>query len=319
MSLLDDIILLPAPLAPLSPHPLQKQATFSLGGQKNSRSLQIGGPWMVGLTSPVQAGGRWLDLCTRLSERGLLLDCSIAALEKLPVASIPRRLFRQRVGTPLNLDELQSADVVEVSCQQSSSGIWGWPPEVDSTQRMSDWLGAVRHVIGQNTPFGLGVHAGIDDQSLQAIIHWPIDFISLYAENATELLVDSIAKLRVQWKTQNLQIPLLVRAPLKRAEHLVKIISMGASAVTVDGYLAELWQHSAHSVSSFLGTKLPSTVATPKCPIAEHLEQLQVKLIEALQTTRSSGPAELVSWLRALTPTAARLANIPLLGDKYSC
>jgi hypothetical protein len=116
-----------------------------------------------------------------------------------------------------------------------------------------------------------------------------------------------------------LQIPLLVRTPVKRAEHLVKIISMGASAVTVDGYLADLWQHSAHSVSSFLGTKLPSTVAAHKCPIAEHLEHLQVKLIDALQTTRSSSPAELTSWLRALTPTAARLANIPLTWDDQFC
>lgn len=317
MSLLDDILLFPAPLAPLSPLAAQYQTSFSLGGKENSRPLQIGGQWVVGQTTPIQTAGRWPDLCARISERGLLLDCHVAALEELPVASIPRRLFRQPVGTSIMLDDLQSADVVEITCQAPGSNIWGWPPEVDSNERMSEWVNSVRHLVGKNTPFGLGVVAGVDDKSIQALSNWPIDFITLYSDGAIELLVDSVSNLRTQLKKLNQQLPIIVRTAVKRVDHLIKIISLGASAVTIDGYLADVWKQPAtSSKGGFLGTQLPTTGATKiKCPVREHLDTLQAKLLEALQTTRSRSPSELTASLRALTPTAARLARIPMTGD----
>lgn len=317
MSLLDDLLLLDAPFAPIAPLRSSKKTTFSFSASGQSRPLQMGGPWMVCQTSPSRAGGRWPDLCTRLSERGLLLECPVNALEKLPVASIPRRLFRQHVGTTLMLEELQSADVVEITCQLPETSIWGWPPEIGSIEQMAQWLDAVKHVIGRNTPLGLGVNVGIDDQAIEAIIAWPIDFITLYASDVIEFLVDSLGRLRKKLSLLKPQLPILVRTDVKRIDDLLKIIALGGSAVTVDGYLSELWQQpSISAMGGFLTTHVPSSsTGKNSCQVSGLFEKLHNGLLDAMERTRSSTPTELNASLRALTPTAARLAGIPMIGE----
>jgi hypothetical protein len=318
MSLLDEIVFSSSPMAPLPPVPKPAKTSFSLGGKENLRPLQIGGPWMVCNTSPSQAAAKWSDLCTRLSDRGLLLECPVNALEKLPVASIPRRLFRQSVGTSLILEELQSADIVEVTCQHKESGSWGWPPEVDSTASMQDWLASVRHVIGKNTPFGIGVKSGIDQASIEAICNWPIDFVSLRDDGPIELFVDSITRMRIHFHERSKDKPILVRTSNKRADHLLKILSLGASAVTIDGLLADLWQSPSSSPSQggFFGSQISSSTQAKKtCQVQETLDSLSVKLQEAMRNSGCETLKDLTSSLRALTPTAARLTQIPLLSQ----
>lgn len=315
MSLLDEIVFQPAAMSPLAPAWAPKSCSVGFGPKHSQRPIQALAPWLVCQTTPEQAGSRWVDLCTRLHQRGLVIECSVAALEKVPVHTIPRRLFRQTIQAPIDVENVHAADIIEITCQSPKSSAWGWPPEIEFVNNLNLWLTAVRRVIGQQTPLGIGVSDAIDDNSIREILNCEIDFVTLHHRGAVEFLVDAIARFRQQIASANSSLTLLVRTRTNSADHLLKIAALSAGAVTVDAHLSDLWQ-SPGSMSSFLGTRLPVGVSAPvvACPIAERLDRLQDQLQSALQLTESAGLRDLRKSMRALTPEAAKLARIPMLG-----
>ncbi len=314
MSFLDELVFVPGKMSPLSPSTSLSSASVVFGPRGGARPVQAQAPWIVGQTLPQQAGSQWVDLCTRLSQRGLVLDCPAAALEKVPVSSIPRRLFQQRVNTALDMPNLQSADIVEVTCQSASRSVWGWPPEIESSSNLSNWLSAIRRVIGSQTPIGLGLNVGCDDQAIQTAFDAEADFLTLHASSSIELLAETLGRLRAQRTQAKRNLAIIVRTNSKSIEHLLKILALGASAVTIDGYLSDLWQAAGNSMSSFLGTRIPAATPSGPCPIAERIDSLQQKLIELMASTASNNPNDFGQSLRALTPRASQIAALPMLG-----
>ncbi len=314
MSFLDELVFVPGKMSPLSPSAPLSSASVVFGPRGGARPVQAQAPWIVGQTLPQQAGSQWVDLCTRLSQRGLVLDCPAAALEKVPVSSIPRRLFQQRVNTALDMPNLQSADIVEVTCQSALQSTWGWPPEIETTSNLSNWLSAIRRVIGSQTPIGLGLNVGCDDQAIQSACDAETDFLTLHASSSIELLAETLGRLRAQRTQATRNLTIIVRTSSKSIEYLLKILALGASAVTIDGYLSDLWQASGNSMSSFLGTRIPTATPSGPCPIAERIDSLQQKLSELMASTASNNTNDLGQSLRALTPRASQIAALPMLG-----
>lgn len=314
MSFLEELVFVPAKMCPLTPSARPSSASVVFGPRGGVRPVQAHAPWIVGQTLPQQAGSQWVDFCTRLSQRGLVLDCPADALEKVPVSSIPRRLFQQRVNTALEMPNLQSADIVEVTCQSASRSVWGWPPEIESSSNLSNWLSAIRRVIGSQTPIGLGLNVGCDDQAIQSACDAEADFLAIHAGTSIELLANTLGRIRALRNQSTNNLTIIVRTNSKSIEHLLKILAMGASAVTIDGYLSDLWQATGTSMSSFLGTRLPTTTTAGPCPIAERLEAIQQKLNELMASTSSANLNDLCQSLRALTPRASQIACVPMLG-----
>ena len=182
--------------------------------------------------------------------------------------------------------------------------------------RISDWLNSVRCVVGKITPVGLGLHAAIDANTIDLISTWPVDFIAVHDQGAVELLIGSVSSLRTQMESWEKRLPIIVETSIKRVEHLVKLIALGVSAVSVDGCLTDIWtQSTSATVNSFLGKPLPTVSANKKCPIATLLEILQAKLVESMQLTRSTSLSSLANSLLALSPVASRMARIPMVGE----
>lgn len=317
MSLFDEIAFQPAPMQPLPASDIPKSTLVSFGPSGNLRPVQAQAPWMVCQTTPERAGAKWVDLCSRLHARGLVIECSVPALEKVPVNSIPRRLFRQSIHMPIDVENVHAADIIEITCQSPVSSSWGWPPEIESSNNLAIWLSSVRQVIGGQTPLGIGVTDGVDESAVRAILSSRVDFITLHSRGSMEFLVNSLVRIRKAIDASGSSTALVVRTKQSSVDQLVKIVALGANAVTVDGLLSDLWQNSSSSMSSFLGTRLPSGIAAPSapCPIAEKLDKLQTSLESTLQLTGCASVQELRNSLRALTPWAAQLADLKMLGS----
>ncbi|MFO0940288.1 MAG: hypothetical protein U0930_05920 [Pirellulales bacterium] len=316
MSLLDEIVFQPAAMQPISACESAMSTLVSFGPHGSLRPLQAQAPWMVCHTTPEQAGTKWVDLCSRLNARGLLIECSVPALEKVPVNTIPRRLFRQSIHLPIDVENVHSADLIEITCQSPITSIWGWPPEIESSSNLPAWLNSVRQVIGGQTPLGIGVSDGVDDNAIRAILACKVDFITLHSRGNIEFLVNTLVRIRKAIEASSISTSVCVRTKISSMEQLLKVVALGANAITVDGLLSEIWQSSNSSMSSFLGTRLPAGIAAPAapCPIAEKLDKLQTSLQQTLQLTGCSSVQALRGSLRAVSPSAAQLACLPLIG-----
>lgn len=316
MSLLDQIVFIPATMSPIAPLSSPLNLSVSFGPVGSQRPLQVSAPWTMGGATPEIVGSRWGDLCARLNQRGLILECSAAALEQVPVASIPRRLFRQPINAPLDLENIQSADILEITCHSPIQAAWGWPPEIETSENLVHWISSVRRVAGNQTPLGLGLNAGADEATIQTALDASIDFLTIHSDSNMELLVETLTRLRLKIVESKLTLPVIVRNKLKSAEQLIKLLALGAHSVTIDAFLSDIWQTSnaTSSMNSFLGARIPTPNVTVPCPINERLEGLQSKLTEIYNFANATSAGQLHRSLRALTPLAAQLTGLPLLG-----
>ncbi len=317
MSLLDEIVFQPAVMQPLPAAEPTPVTSVSFGPAGSARPLQALAPWMVCHTTPEQAGARWVDLCSRLHARGLFIECSVPALEKVPVTSIPRRLFRQSIHIPIDVENVHAADIIEVTCQSPLSSVWGWPPEIESSSNLPLWLSAVRRVIGGQTPLGIGITDGVGNEAIRAMIDCQVDFITLHSGGSVEFLIETLSRIRRALDATGSTASIIVRTKASSIDHLLKILALGANAVSVDAALSDLWSSGSSSMSSFLGTRLPVGVSAPSapCPIAERLDKLQGQLLSTMQVTGATSIAGLRQTLRALSTAAARLASVSMIGD----
>jgi hypothetical protein len=309
MSILDEMVFCPERLTPLKPIKQRLDLSVTLAGNQGGRATTLQGPWLVSSTLPTHTGANWQELCGQLNERGLLLECTLASLDKIPVTTVPRRIYSQLVGRSLDFENLHTADVVELKCY-SGDNSWGWPPEIEKAEFLCDWLAAVRRVIGVHTPLGLGVCAGVDDAALQLMLALGLDFISIYQQDSLELLVDTLARIgRMKQLAESQKIPIVVRGEFNRTDDLVKLLALGAQLITIDGYLAELWTQTRALSGSYLNSHLPSMATnTTSSLIEQRLSSLDNSLAKVMTNAGANSLAELKARLIGLTDRAQKIA-----------
>lgn len=326
MSILDEIAILPPPVSLFSGWKRSARDWSLLPPIQLSRyapsSIQLRSPWVLGAADSKLVGPHWKGLCRVLKSMGMAIQCAAAELEMVSMESVPIRICRQLVDAPLGAAEFQSADVVEVCLFAEQRRQWGWPPELGTEQNFADWVEAVRLTLGGSTPVAIGLPVGVDEPTIQKVLAARIDILSIHAETleADELLVDCLA--RVQRALQQASSPALVwaRSAHARVEHLIRLIGLGASMVSVDAALKELWKDAPEGTGGFLSSVRVGGEKSNEAAIADQLNSMNTALFDALDfhlvgETGDSPREELGQRLRATTDRASRIARIPWLGD----
>jgi hypothetical protein len=306
---LDEIVFAPTPMRPLCPdrsaNPLNMGCDFTVG---TTGMRRFSGPWLVGHTTSAQAGYRWSDLCDRLKCRGLLLDCPSSMLEKVAVSSVPLRVCQVQLDQPLDPVELTSADIVELTCRSVETRQWGWPAEFTNGCTLTDWVQSIR--IISHSPVGLGIPATCDRQSLQQALSAQPDFISLHGlESTIAHLIHTLVQIGPLAQEQSgRSLPIIVRTNLSRPNDLVKLICLGASQVTVDAALSDLWPK-----NSSTGSNLLFSPRSEACPIVQRIDALTGNLSQHMRIYQATQLSQLRNSLRCSTDAACRLTQLPSL------
>jgi len=286
-------------------HPAQTHATWRL-------------PWILGATGPDQVGTQWNDLCKALKTFGLAIQCPASDMENVPLESIPWRIARQPIESSFSSAEFQSADVIEVPLFSAKRGVWGWPPELGGVQNFVDWIEAIRLSSGGKTPIALGLPVGVDSQAIELVVAAKVEMMSFHASplDPDEIVMECLVRARRIMQRADHRGAIWIRTQHSRAEHLVKLIALGATKVTIDGALEELWLDALpEQPSGFLSSVRSSIGKKGECPILGKLKRLNAALLGVLDVSHDSPLAELRHRLRASSDRAARIAGVPHLGD----
>ncbi len=323
MSLLDEIVLLPCALPWLRPLrlPAQSDPLEQLSirlGRNPQVGLQLRAPWILGSTGPARASSAWEQLCKRIKSFGLALQCQASDLEKVPIELVPLRIAGQLVEQPFSASEFESADLIEVTLKSARDDRWGWPPELVRDENLSAWISALRLSGGTSTPIGIGFPIGVDAHSVESIVLAGADFISLHAQHCAsdELIVESLIGVRRTLTAVGcVDVPVLLRTAHYQPEHLVKLLALGASMITIDDFLANCWIEQSEQQSGFL-TSVQKNIATKAgCPISAKIQELNRTLAQSLGTDEHPTIGGMGLRLRATTRQTAQLTRIPFLGD----
>lgn len=330
MSILDEMVLVPPHIQPLnSRRPLRDREsstrlTASLFPHPRS-SFQLSVPWILGSTHRAQAGPSWNTLCQRIKSMGTAIQCPLEDLESVPMEAIPLRIACQPNEQPISIANLQSADFVELTCRSSMDETWGWPPEIGQVENLSAWVESIRIACGGSTPLALGLPVGVDSQAIREFARSTADVLAIHAEacSSDELIVETLTRARsILNESEGSRRPILLRSSHTSPEHLVKLLALGASIITIDSALADLWKTQVETPIGFLSRVQAGMPASAECPILARIQLLSHSLLSALapfpsdsNSFEATAIGSLRQRLRATSARAARLANIPHLGD----
>lgn len=273
----------------------------------------------------------WPAYCGLLKDFGVPLQSPVASLERLSVANVPLRLAKRHLDEPFDALELETAEAIELSCVASTPGgeLAQLPLEAAAWPELKALIGCVRELSGGATPIGLGMLAGDVVSDVGSALATGADFVILQFSSADQELTPAEFD-RLVWSVaaargacihaKAARYPIYVDAPVTESDDIVKLLALGASAVSIDALAATVLPASSrgratpHGMLSGIGGLAPQPVASIK-PLESKLGELSESLKTRLRQLKLNHVSQLCSdHLRALTETAARLSGVRLLG-----
>ncbi len=280
--------------------------------------------------SPIAASDvNWPAYCGLLRDCGILLQASFAEVEALSDVNVPLRMIRRSFDEGFDLVDLSSADTVLIDCSVRVNGrkVSRLPLEIQGWHELKAMTESLRQIVGPGSPIGLNIIAGDVYTDVSNALAARVDYVVL---EFTESLHPTTALNHLAWRvtaarTACIQagqpyFPIYVDAPLTNSEHMVKLLALGASALSVDALLAG-------SVPASTSTALPvpkgllsgigslPVKATPNIqPLADRLEALLDEIRTRVFKQHLSALSQLNrEQLRALDDATARLCAVKLL------
>lgn len=280
---------------------------------------------------PVSANEpHWPAYCGLLKDFGVPLQTTVEALESLSVAHVPLRLAKRKLDEAFEFLELETAEAIEISCFASTPGgtLAQLPPEAAAWHELKTLIECVRDLSGGATPIGLGLLIGDVDADVANALAAGADFVILEYSNTDQelapaefdVLVWSVVAARsVCVRTGAPRFPIYLDAPVTRSDDLIKLLALGATAVSIDGLartsLPVVYRTAAMPQGMLSGI---GGLSTQSVPSLKPLESRLTALIESLKTRLLQLQLAHVSQmsrdhLRALSEQAARLSGVRLL------
>jgi hypothetical protein len=249
-------------------------------------------PFFVRNLGRSQAGGAWSTFCGLLRAQGIPIFSTVAALQDVPGASVPARMGRRFINEPLDAVELQTADVFEVACCDVAGQRWGWTSEVAANQ-LRAYIDAIRQAAGGDTPVGIGLPVNCHETDLRACLEAEVDFISLESAAASLAVTDIHAVASARRMCRQLgqaALPLLVSLPLSDPHQALKVLALGASAISLDSLLSGCFPKPPASPTAGVGSGMLSGISTgPRKTVGlPDVERTLERLNQTLQTTLNS-------------------------------
>lgn len=274
----------------------------------------------------------WPAYCNLLKDFGIPLATTAASLDSLSVANVPARFTRREADEGFDALELETAEAIVISCSRRLPSGWvaEFPLEVSAWHELKVLIDTLRELAPSSTPIGLAVAAGDVSADVSNALAARADFVILEQPPvlATELttaeidlLVWNVAAARAACTQAGAgAFPIFVEAALTRADDLIKILALGASAVSIDAVARSCLVSSAAATPAPAKGMLSGIGALPKAtqpnvgPLHKELTGLVDAVISRLRQQQLSRIEDLsAGHLRALSVPAARLAGIALL------
>jgi hypothetical protein len=295
------------------------------------KAYQQAAPLWVRRSPIASSDVNWAAFCGLLRDSGVLLQTGFSDMESLSDVNVPLRMARRDFDEGFDLSDLTSADTVLLNCVTKSFGIRcsHLPLETSGWHELKQLVESLRQVAQPGTPVGLGMLAGDIYTDVSNALAVRVDYVVLeFGELQGPL--DNAALNHLAWgvvaartacvQSGSPQFPILVDAPLTSVDHLIKLLALGATAVTIDAVIASSMPTAAPSsvpvpkgLLSGIGS-LP-VKATPNVqPIATKLEELLSRIRGRVYQQHLSGIGFLNrDHLRALDDRAARLCAVKML------
>ncbi len=336
---LDDLIFAQPPLASFAASQRSQQLSVHIDVQGGQRQVRLGSPWFIRNAPNKELGGSWPGFCGLMRTHGIAMFCPVEHFEKVSAGKVPLRFARRNALSPLLPTEMRSADAIELECFNADTGQWSWPAEVDSVKQLPRLLQSVRLAVGSNTPVGISIPLGITPQDLQVVMGARPDFITLDGSSVLHphhpaLLLDTLRRIRelksahaAEARTTPGELPntartesaILVISDVGDALHTLKLLALGATAVSIDSLVADSIVVQRPESTEYIGGMLsgiaiPSAPRNELAPFEKAFARLSADFSRLLAKLNVSQIAEVsATQLRALSPQTAQIAGVPLL------
>lgn len=323
--LLEQYVFVPSRLASEKASQAEKTLCSPVQAAGSERKLQMGLPLFCKRPVGKSMSAQWNDLCGLLKEFGVLVQCDVHALESVSAAQVPLRIAERQNGTPLHVDEVQTADLITLRTR-GSLGVWAWPAEIegdDPAQLLPELIAALRGCTGGNTPVGISLPAGVDRVDLANAVAAQADYLVLEsAENDVgELTLWSLATARrLADEMHHGYMPILLDAPAQNSGDILKLLALGASFVCADAWLATHVpspektpekRSSGHLASLGLDKPKQEDVTTP---LRNAIERFRNELTSRLQMNGCQSVEEMhFAGIRSVTDLASSICGVPKL------
>ncbi|MCR9294785.1 MAG: hypothetical protein NXI32_18860 [bacterium] len=274
--------------------------------QGSQRQLQLGLPVMLRQMRAQHLAALWKDFCSLLRQAAIPVHCSLEELEPLPAAAVPMRFARRYNRQPLQMLDVATADLLELSLR-SSAHEWGWPSELVTTNALPAFISSVRAAAGGNTPVGLELPVGADVADIELAVNSGVDFLTLHGSAFDELSVWGISRARqIANKIARASFPIVVDLPLQKIEHLPKCLAIGASVVAIDSLLKPVTDAAVAELES--QTSKPAA-RTGKLPLSVDIRAIELRKgkssLELLKPVES-----LLEGIRSILKSHMRLCAV---------
>ncbi len=241
-SILDELTWIPPAMGFRGAAPASSMS-IAFSTRDSQRNLRVGSPWFIRSLLPEQFGKHWSESCGLLRRKEIPIFCSADMLQKVPAKDLPVRFAVRNNSQPLRVLDLKTADILELDCRDSQDCHWSWPLEVGTLARLPSFVGAVRQAAGGTTPIGLSLPVGVHKADLASCIQAQVDFLTLIDDGDSQLggdglLIESLASTRALLiKAGQPQLPVLVVTSPQSIEHALKLLAIGATAISLDSLL----------------------------------------------------------------------------------
>ena len=332
---IDDLVFQAAPLGEV-PASWPPSLCVHIGAGPAQRAFTQPLPLFARRPPMAADAGTWPAYCGLLKRLGVPLQASATSLESVSVANVPLRLARRSIDEGFDALELDTAELIEISCQSTATtGVQGlciphFPLEISAWHELKTLVETLRDLSTTQTPIGLGIVAGDVSTDMANALAARADFVILempssltasMGANDLDLALWSVVAARAICRQVGVPaFPIYVDAPLTTTDHLIKLLALGASAVSIDGLAhASLPTRAEPDVApkgllSGIGALPPKGAPASIVPLEKALNELIDRLRGRLyQQQLSSVDALNAHHLRALSESAARLANVELL------
>ncbi len=265
----------------------------------------------------------WPAYCGLLKDFGIPLQSNVAALESLSVTNVPVRFAKRSIDEPYVAMEIETAEAVEINCVKKTGklSVAHFPHEIQDWPELKVAIECLREIASSHTPIGIGIPAGDVAADILNALAAKADYVVLeFPETTTgtdlDFILWGVSTARAAC-TRIANFPIYVDAPILELDHFVKLLAVGASAVTIDALARQCLPAPTTAPSSIprgmlsgLGT-FPSAPAPSVSPLETKLQEIISCLSGQLARLQLSELRQLnKSHLRALTETAARLCGI---------
>jgi len=324
-SLFDELVFAPPGLT-FTPPPMSVNTSLALEVKGSNRRLQFAMPWFLRHPPQPMLATRWPAFCGTIRAQGIPMFCRVDQLEKVSAMQLPIRLARRELGQAFDPHELRTADALEIDLYNSAQKCWQWPLELAGPERISRFVQAARDATASLTPIGLSLPSGASNVDLKLCVEAECDFVTLVgveaeAAGCEAVMVEGLTRARELFQSAAARIPILVVSPLRKPEHALKLLALGASAVCIDSLVNPLIKDLRASSSLMAGGMLSGiNIASQEKVDVPEIAPLLSNLRQTLETCLRSHALSSIAALgrnslRGTTHQACQLAKVGFLGS----